>query len=258
MEFEEIRNIIFAGVFLFVTITAIFVFILLFYQKKRFQHYNHVLSLEKKFAEEILNAKIEIQESTLNYVSEEIHDNTGQLLSLVKIQLAIIQEKATYDAEMVDNAKSTVTQVIRDLRELARGMNSSRIQNFEIVETISAEVERINNSQILKARLEVEGIPKPISASKKLILFRVIQESVQNVIKHSKASELVIHFDYREEQINILISDNGVGFETTEAKGKGGLGLSNIVNRISILNGSVSFLSKPGEGSSVKISISYS
>lgn len=213
---------------------------------------------EARYREEHLQAQLEIQESTFGTISQEIHDNVGQILSLAKIQLNIIGENEKTNFGLVAEAKENISKALTDLRDIAKGLNAEKITEVGLHATLDQEMQRINRSNILNIRQVIEGMKQEMDGRKKLILFRIIQESIQNIIKHAVATEVVICFHYELDFVKILISDNGNGFDVTEKKkATDGLGLLNMYNRATLINGKMTIVSSQGKGTIIELNIPY-
>jgi two-component system, NarL family, sensor kinase len=257
-DYEEVVIVLVAGIAIFLVLTGIVVYIFFFYQQKRFQHQQHISDLQKQFNETLLTSQIEIQEQDFSIISREIHDNVGQVLSLVKIQLHRISVAEHTDKKTINDVSDNVSKVIADLRDIARGLNTERVQIANFHETVRQEIDRVNRSGFVAGTLHTEGTEREIEQRKKLILFRIIQESIQNILKHANASAFNIFFSYGEKELHVTVSDNGAGFDYDEVfKGRNGLGLSNIQSRSVLIGGSAVIASKPGEGTRIDIIIPY-
>jgi signal transduction histidine kinase len=252
--------------------TAIFIeaFLLAFLQAMRFgserkadtlRHFEMKTQLSKMqqiFQQEILNAKLEIQEQTLNSVSQEIHDNVGQVLSLAKIQVNLMSEKPHKDNETLASVKEHIGNALTDLRNIAKHLNSQFISHSTLEETISNQVEKINQLEFIQASFTVTGEELTIDNQKKLIIFRIIQESIQNIIKHAKASKVDIHLEYAQPHFHLTITDDGIGFDKEQLPPKSsGLGLQNIMSRAELIGGKASIESKIDKGTIITVSAPY-
>lgn len=206
---------------------------------------------------EILKAQLEIQEQTFNTISQEIHDNVGQVLSLAKVQLNIIDQGTTLNKELLADAKDSVSKALVDLRDIAKSLNSERIRGSSLCEITKHEVQRLNRAGLIIASLETEGEEQNIGEQKKLVIFRIIQEAIQNALKHSKAKNLDILFCYEAEQLKITIKDNGTGFANELLSKNDGLGLQNIVNRAALINGNAEIISTINKGTLITITLLY-
>ncbi|NDA61885.1 MAG: hypothetical protein EBX50_07575 [Chitinophagia bacterium] len=244
-------------------ILGIIVFILLFVFFWTFLiiYYNRLhkmrLAQEKLKAEidtEVNNARNEIQQSTLNTISQEIHDNVGQLLSLAKMQMNLIEQELGEEHQLIKEAKNNISRAMTDLRDLAKGMSSDRIRLLGLYESVVQEAMRINKIGRIEVRVHCSGTRHEPEHQKQLVLFRVIQECFQNIIKHANASVVEVIFTYLPHQFEITISDDGIGFDYEAKRMAGeGLGLMNIVNRVHLVGGEVEMKSSIGSGTVVSI-----
>jgi signal transduction histidine kinase len=254
---EEVVILIIIGIIVFVVVIGLMVFIILFYQKKRFQHQQQMSDKEKEYSQQLLQSQLEMQEQTFNTISNEIHDNVGQILSLAKVQLNIIDQSETLDRSLLADAKESVGKAMTDLRDIAKSLNSERIRQYDLSEITEHELQRINRAGLMTVNFKNEGAVKPQQEQKKLILFRMIQESLHNIIKHSKASSVEVCFYYEKEQLKISIADNGKGFDQSQVSRKDGLGLHNILNRAALIGGHATIDSAPSKGTLITITSPY-
>ena len=210
--------------------------------------------LESEIVNEVNKAKHEIQQFTLNNISQELHDNVGQLLSLTKMQLNRMELAENYNKEIIREVSSNVSKVMSELRDLAKGMSSERISLIGLYESVLEEVERINKSGVICVNMSFSGIKKESDMRNQLVVFRVIQESFQNIIKHAEANNVEIKFIYDTNQTIISIKDDGKGFEFDNMMPThAGLGLMNIFNRIKMIGGEVNLTSNLGSGTEIRI-----
>jgi two-component system, NarL family, sensor kinase len=228
------------------------------YRRKREEHVYEMRAARKEFEKQLLQTQLEIQEQTLSRVSEEIHDNVGQVLSLARIQINIMNESENFNRDMLNEVKENIGQAMTDLRDIARSMNSERVRNVNIFEAVMTEAKRINKSGIIHAGVLTEGPERSMNEQKKLILFRIIQECMQNILKHAEASEIDIRLCYMPAALEVSVRDNGKGFDPDRLSVTGaGLGLANMRTRASLMGGSVVIESEWESGTLINIKIPY-
>jgi two-component system NarL family sensor kinase len=129
---------------------------------------------------------------------------------------------------------------------------------LSIDETVAFELDKIAKSGVCHAQLVKNGTEQEISGQKKLILFRMIQESLQNILKHASATNIIITIDYGPDILSVTIADNGKGFDSAAVMEKGdGLGLINLKKRAAMAGGSAQIESRPGAGSIVHMRFPY-
>lgn len=251
--------------FLVVCIVAFFlmlafalIFFVLYYNKKRTQFLTEKNLVQVQFQKTLLQSQLEMQEQTFNIISQEIHDNVGQILSLAKVQLNIIDQQETISKATITDVKENISKAMMDLRDIAKSLSTDRIQALELKELIDTEISRINRSGVFQTQLYLKGIEKQINPQKKLILFRIIQECLQNILKHAQATSIVIVLKYEEQELHVFIYDNGKGFDTTQIKGNTkGLGLQNMYRRSQLIQGRAEIESSVGNGTSITLTIPY-
>ncbi|MBS4178262.1 sensor histidine kinase [Lederbergia citrea] len=203
---------------------------------------------------------IEAQEEERKRLSREIHDGPAQLMAnvLIRSDLAekVHREKGPEQSlleirslkEMIRAALYEVRRIIYDLRPMA-------LDDLGLVPTLErylATVEEYN--KVVKIYFHALGQEKRLASKYEVALFRLIQEAVQNALKHAQASEIKVKMEILKDYVTVIVKDDGVGFNPEERK-QGSFGLIGMQERIVILEGSISFESKPGLGTAVKIQI---
>ena len=253
----KIIIVIGAAVFALFVISFLFRFILL-YQKKSIAFNNERKLMETQFREELLLTQLEIQEQTLKKISQEIHDNIGQTLSLVKLNLNTIDlDKPGSLPDKVNNSKELVGKAITDLRSLSKTLNTDSILSAGLLKAIEYELQMIDRSGAYQTDLHITGTPFPLDAQKELILFRIVQEAMNNIIKHAKASRIRIDAAFGEGVLNLSIQDNGCGFEgmADNFDINKGIGLRSMQSRVQMLNGNFDLQTRPSKGTQVQITV---
>jgi signal transduction histidine kinase len=244
------------GIIIFILLFVFFWTFLIIYFKRLNAMRLAQEKLQAEIANEVNNARIEIQQSTLNNISQEIHDNVGQLLSLTKMQLNLLEAQEVKDNNLISEAKDNISKAMTDLRDLAKGMSSDRIQLLGLYDSVTQEALRINKVGRLQVQVNSNGTKKEPEHKKQLVVFRVIQECFQNILKHAQANHVLVTFTYQADSFGVLIKDDGVGFDYQPGSpSSDGLGLMNIFNRIHLVGGEVTVNSSPGAGTSVNIKV---
>lgn len=229
-----------------------FVIILLFifFQKKKNILLTKQAEAQKQFEIELVESQIEIREQTLRYISWELHDNIGQLLTLAKLQLQKIKDEHT--KELNDN----LSFILNEVRAISKVTNPDYVNKISIEEALRLEISRFNRLNYIEATLSIEGESFSIEPKSETIIFRILQEFFSNTIKHSKASKLNVQIHYQEEEkiISISATDNGKGFVQNDQHEKG-IGLINMKKRGHLINADVNIESHINLGT--KLTIKY-
>ena len=255
---EQITTTILAVILVLLFFGILFIVMVAYYNYRRRLTAREKKAMQDQFDQQLMQTRLEIQEQTFNYLSEEIHDHVGQLLSLAKIQLSSFKEHEPIDFPMLKDAGANVARALQDLRALAKGLHAGHIRHFSIREAVDEEVQRIRKTGGLTVSVSSEGSEKKIKEDKQLILFRIIQECLQNCLKHAAATNIHIGFTWYAEQLRVRVRDDGTGFDAEKTlELHSGLGLENIRNRARVTGGSSVIHSRPGEGTTVTVQIPY-
>lgn len=234
-----------------VTIIAIIVYR---YQRKQNDFFENMEKLKHYHENDMLKSKLEIQEQTFQNISREIHDNIGQKLTLAKLHLnTLVLCGTTHEVQRVNDAVTMIGEAINDLSDLSRSMSSEIILSNGLIKGLEFEINQLNKTGLYNLKLLVVGEPVFLDTNAELILFRITQEALNNIMKHAGANSIIINLLYEHCNLTLTITDNGRGFLTD--KHQFGNGLINMEKRATMLNGKFELHSKEGEGTSIKITI---
>jgi signal transduction histidine kinase len=231
---EEI-SIILIGAAFFLLVAVGIVILVLVYQKKQTLYLREKEALKAAFEKEILEAQLEMQEQTLRHVAQEIHDNIGQTLSLAKLNLNTISpEKQESLPQKVANTKELVSKAITDLRTLSKTLHTEAVLSIGFADAVAMALQQIEKAGVFQTALHITGTPAPIDAQKEIILFRTVQEALNNAIKHSGATTIEVSLHYMENALEVAVRDNGKGLNGMNNDGSG---LRNMRNRAKLIGG---------------------
>jgi len=201
---------------------------------------------------------LQAEENERKRISGELHDGLGQLFSAVKMNLSAIAEdiefKTGQSEESFEKTLAMVDESCKEVRVIAHQMAPNVLLKSGLATAIRDFIQKID-SRKLKINLETVGLRERLDQNVEIVLYRVIQEAVNNVIKHSGANTLDIQLVRDEEGINAMIEDNGKGFDPDLPGRSEGIGLKNIRSRVEYLKGQVDFSSANGSGTLVAIHI---
>lgn len=253
---DQLIITIVAVVLVLLFLGILFLIMLFYYNNKKMQMAREKQQMKDLFEKQLLQSRLEMQEQTFNSISQEIHDNVGQTLSLAKVQVGIIDEKAVLDTAMLAEVKDNISRAMTELRDIARSLNNQRLQTSSLSECVTQELARIKKTGFIDTRLTTVGEEQKLEYQQKLLLFRIVQEALQNILKHARATEVTVQIDHGNP-LSIIIQDNGTGFNVQQKMQGNGLGLQNIVNRASLIGGTVNIDSAVNKGTTVAIIIPY-
>jgi two-component system NarL family sensor kinase len=256
----DIYLILLAIVVLLTGLTGFIIYFLVLYRKKQVLHSIERETLALNFQKELIKTQMEIQEQTMQTIGADLHDNIGQLLSLTSLTLNSIELENTDKAQQkIDAAIELNLKSIKEMRLLGRLLHGEQLLKLGLEEAIRSEVTWIEKSGRFVVLYDIDGDrPDANNADKDLILFRITQEILNNIIKHSQAKEINIKLGYLDTGIRLQIIDNGTGFSIADLpEAQKGMGLKNIQKRAEIVGGEVFIRSTPGEGTCIDIFIPY-
>jgi signal transduction histidine kinase len=228
---------------------------LFFYNKKKRLHYQQLEEQQKLFEKEAFRSEMEVREQTLRHIAEEIHDNVGQVMLLAKLNLNKILMAAPDKA--IEETRDIIGEAINDLRDMSKSFHSDHVSSLNLNSAIEKELQRLKKTGLVKTSFITEGELSEIDSSKKLILFRMIQEVLQNMMKHSQCDKVIVHLIYQKEFLILDIEDNGRGFDVDSQlkthAGEKGSGLLNLQHRAAALAAYLNIKSRPSEGTLIHI-----
>lgn len=237
---QEIVIIIIGSSFFLLVAVGVIILVLV-YQKKQLRYLLEKKELSNLFQKELMKTKLETQEQTLTQLSAELHDNVGQLLSSSKLLIGVAGRDAATSPESLRMADDTISKAIYELRNLSKSLNTEWLEKFSFIENMDAEAVRINASGDLQVSLSYP-MTLNLTSEKQMMLFRMAQEAMQNAIKHGKASQIRINVIEAERGIEMVVDDNGKGFDAGDPK-KQGIGMTNIQHRAQLMGGVASWRS---------------
>ncbi|MES2590977.1 MAG: sensor histidine kinase [Bacteroidota bacterium] len=243
---------------LLISILGLTLLFYLLYARYRFKQ-RYILNQEMLKQQELRSkAVIEAEENERTRIARELHDGLGQHLSAVKLNLSNLQSildlTKVQEKTMMQNALSIVDESVKEVRTVSHNMMPNTLLKSGLEVAVREFIDRINSSGSLKIEFQVHQLSKHIDSTIEIILYRVLQEIVNNVMKHAEATVLNIQIIQHENELTLMAEDNGIGFDRTRLKNEG-IGLKNIQSRISYLNGTVEFDTQPGKGTTVSIEI---
>jgi signal transduction histidine kinase len=256
---EGLSNYVKIGTSIFLALSGLFVFFIVNSLQRKRGLLGKQKEMQTEFTQSLLQTQLEIQEQTLRTISQEIHDNVGQVLSLAKLNLNTLDiEEGVNKQQKIESSIQLIGKAISDLRDLSRSMNGDKIADLGLQDAIDNELQIIKNTGQFSTELVIEGLAYPLSAQNNVVLFRIVQESLNNIVKHSKAKNIRIEMRYTATNFNMAIKDDGIGFKVLNLEAtETGIGLTNMKNRAALIAALFSIQSAPGQGCSVFIQLSH-
>jgi two-component system, NarL family, sensor kinase len=256
---QELYVVILTGIALALLLVG-FIFTMLFlYQRRQHRQEQQLNRMKDQYQQELLRSQLEIQEATFKTIAMELHDNIGQVLSVIKLSLSILPLDKQHPAyESVHNSRQMLNKVIFDMGDLTKSLHTDRITQIGLAEAIRFDLESLRRTGLLDVELQVTGEEYRFEDQRAIFLFRMFQEMINNILKHAKATRIIIAVNYSIDNKFVLkVEDNGVGFDTgkKQATSSSGIGLKSMTNRASLIGAQISIQSQPGKGTTIKVEL---
>lgn len=237
-------------------VIAFVIIIILFiiqYRNRRIQYNKETSMLQKLHQQQLLETELHIQVQTMQDIGREIHDNVGQKLTLASIYTQQLSHTNAYPIiqEQLHAISDILSDSLHTLRGLSKSITNESITSSEFVKLIQAECEKMNALQLCIVHFHSNDAPYHVMAVQKNFILRIIQEFVQNSLKHAQCKNIQIHLQIENEQLHLFILDDGIGFDPSIKYE--GIGLSNMRKRAELLKASFELKSELGKGTQIDI-----
>jgi two-component system NarL family sensor kinase len=252
---QEIFTVVLIGSLLVIFLMTFVVFVIIRYKLRQQKHLQEKQIMQSDFQQELLRTQLEIQEQTLNTISQEIHDNVGQVLSLAKLNLNTLPNSSD---KKIQDTKNLVSKAINDLRNLSHSLHGDVIAAHGLQQSIANELNLIESTKAFAAKFTVTGSTVKINPQKEMVLFRIVQEALHNIVKHSGATAIEVNMQYYADKLSLTVTDNGKGFDLTpltEQNNKAGMGIHSMYNRAKLINAAFNISSTTGSGTTITVNL---
>jgi len=206
----------------------------------------------KQMERRILGAVINAEEKERARLSKELHDGLGPILSAIKLYVNQLKDESDENEkqELFGITTDIIDEAIENTRTISNNLRPRVIEEYGLVKAIKEFIRKINKTQKIGITFNSENIPEKLNKTLELIFYRIINELINNTIKHAGATHVDVFLEYRDERLVLTYHDDGVGFDEQEIfdHESQGMGLNNILSRIRSIDGDVSFESQPGQG----------
>lgn len=212
------------------------------------------LQLQKNQQQKEINRTIiATQDYERNELGKELHDNVNQILATTSLLLGNTKGRTIEEKEeFTGKAQDYIKLAIEELRKISKSLNTSVVEQTGLIEPIEDIVANLRLNKNITVRFECRNyVEQKLSSGQKLMIYRIIQEQTNNIVKYAEASKISIVIQKEERSCSLTISDNGKGFDLKQSRK--GIGLANIRHRVEAFNGTMDIDSAPGKGCSLKV-----
>ena len=229
-----------------------------FYKRKQTQQQSILQKEIFKQQDIAMQGILEAEEKERIRIASDLHDGVGQLMSAAWLNLKAFNDMALLhddtQKQLFEKSMALVDESCQEVRSVSHNMMPNALLKKGLVNAVREFIQQVGSKK-LAINLQTAGLLNPLPSHVEMVLYRVIQESVNNVIKHAAADNLDISINQEADGIDVMIEDNGKGFDHNAIRNNDGIGLSNIKNRVQYLKGTVEWNTAPGNGTLVAIHI---
>ncbi len=218
---------------------------------------NYRLKRSRESQEQLSKKLIESQEEERKRISSELHDSLGQNLLLISHEISQQKAGSMLTGKNPDRVVHMVHDAIEEVREIAYNLHPYHLEKLGLKNALESIISKVNQASEIEFVAMIDQIDKLFSEQNQIHIFRIIQESITNICRHSRAKRAIIHIEKLKDEVKVTIRDNGIGFQlrSTDSKLPSGLGIINMKERIKLLHGNLEIQSQPGKGTTLKIRI---
>lgn len=259
-ETAQIYLIIAVAVVAMLLMAGSIILFVLYYQKRMVQEQFKRQQMELDYQKKMMDAALESQENERRRVAGDLHDSIGAMLSTIRVSLITQAKRSHADVESITESKKMLDDTIDSVRRISRDLMPSTLEKFGLTQAVKEMCERFQSTSSLPIHYHEEGEIHAISKKRELMIFRIVQELINNALKHAHATVINVTIQ-SSETLQVTVADNGIGFDVQAQQndmrtGKG-LGLFNIENRARLIGAEVEFESVLQKGSRIVLSIPY-
>ncbi|MDQ3191895.1 MAG: sensor histidine kinase [Bacteroidota bacterium] len=252
-EKEQKRNLyfFFSGTMIFILVIALLMFNRTRLKRKAENEKRQAGEQKIRF-----KAVIDGEEKERIRIARELHDGLGQILSTAKLNVSGLEGTVHKEDEiLLKNAMELIDDAVKEVRNVSHNMMPAALIEYGLVSSVKSLANKISEAKTVQVICKINGFENRLDQSIEISLYRVIQEILNNVIKHANASEISIFLEDKKTEMNLKIEDNGKGFDTSKINASSGIGWKNIYSRVALINGEITIKSEALKGSSIQISI---
>jgi PAS domain S-box-containing protein len=217
------------------------------------------IRLEKELAmqhrlkqQQITEVVLGAQERERFELGQELHDNINQILATSKLYLDVAIEEREPRMELLTKSRNNIGMAIEEIRRLSKELITPSLNDLGLIQSIKELIRSIQMVKKMKIRLSITGLDENgLLPEQKINVYRIIQEQLNNILKHAQASSVAIDLNKQREQIRLRVEDDGKGFDPRARRN--GVGISNIISRAELYNGKVEIDSAPGKGCRLEV-----
>lgn len=226
------------------------------YRKRRMTYNKEKKMMYEQHHKELLSTQLEMQTQTMQYIGREIHDNVGQKLTLASLytQQLAYENKAPQINDKIENISNIINESLTELRQLSKSLTDDSIADNTITLLLQQECDRVNSTKKCSVHFSSNQKNMALPYQTKSILVRIVQEFLQNSIKHAGCKSIDVALNVHDDVIMLQLKDDGKGFDTNKVT-PNGIGLNNMKKRTELIGGKFYLESNVATGTKLSIEI---
>jgi signal transduction histidine kinase len=253
----DVYILLFGGTLLMFLLAGMLLFFVTSYQKRLLRNKADVEKMKVRHQLDLFQSSIDAMEDERRRVSRDLHDEIGAALSVLRLQVGQMNVDKDFNPEKAQNlivgSKQLIDNTIENVRRISNDMLPSGLEEFGLKYAIEMLCDKIEGASKLVIHLNIDGLQR-MDKRLELSLYRILQELLNNTLKHANATEANINFKTENQQLTITYQDNGQGFNF-EKLSKRGLGLNNIESRVSMIHGQLKYMTDLEKGMRVVLTV---
>lgn len=246
-------KLLFAGMIGMFLLALGLVLFFLAYQRRIIQQQKEHQRKETDYQQKLIRANLLSQEKERNRIGKDLHDEVGAMLTTSKLYFRYLDKEVEADKFVVlkQKALQLLDETMASVRRVSHDLRPAVLERLGLVEAIANIADQLNETEEIKVYFKNQG-KNSMDKEYELNWFRIVQELVNNTLKHAEATEISIELISDQDSLNLVYQDNGIGLETEDESNQG-LGMQNIESRLQLMNGSLKYCEKEGSGICLKM-----
>ena len=257
---EQLITSLAVGALIMLLLAIAIISFVVYYQRRLIQGQIEKQKLKVEAQDRMLAATIQTQETERKRIAKDLHDEIGALLAAIRlgvIQIGSDETTGKFGVEKAQESKTLIEEAIKNVRRISQDLMPATLEKFGLAAALLELCQKLEKASGVRMDFKGEEGDIPLKAQSGLALYRIVQELINNTLKHAKATKIIISLQKTNALLYLTVADNGSGFDLEYAQGQSkgvrGLGLSNIESRVNMLNAKILYETAPGEGTRVTI-----
>ncbi len=254
----DLTNIFYAFTLLMLLLSVGVVIFVVIYQRRVMQQRIQMKDDRVRYQQELLETSYTSQEKERERIAKDLHDEVGAMLSAVKMSIHLAERRLKAQGvadEGLSESRGLIESVIGGVRQISHDLMPPSLEKLGLVPALREFFRKMGKASGLEFKFSAPDSVPRMPPSLELGLYRIVQESVNNALKHGDASAIECKLSLNEKELEMTVGDNGKGFDLSEARNRGGLGLKSLTSRAEAIGGKLKIDSAPGKGTMIGIKI---